>query len=208
MTRESSSDGAPDLYEVLGVSSDAPAAEISRAYRRRARDLHPDASDDPAAEERFKQLGEAYAVLRDPEARADYDRGLTVRRGGARRRPDGGYTIRVDRVGPRDDAAIRGSVDASLTVPITFAEAVRGAELSVPAPSGTVRLRIPPGTPSGRVFRLRGHGPPGDEGRRGDLFVTVQIHVPQHLTSRQRELIEALARAEDPELIRAHLGVG
>lgn len=207
MNGESSAGGSSNLYELLGVSSDAPAAEISRAYRRRARDLHPDASDDPAAEHRFRQLVEAYAVLRDPESRAAYDRSLTARRRGARRRPDGGYTIRVDRVGPREDTSDPRSADLSLTIPITFAEAVRGTEVAAPAPSGTVRLRIPPGTPSGRVFRLRGHGHPAAGGRRGDLYVTVELHVPKRLTARQRELIEELARAEDPESIRAHLRV-
>jgi molecular chaperone DnaJ len=63
-----------DHYEVLGVSRDASADEIKKAFRGRARDVHPDTSDHADAEERFKRLNEAYEVLSDPEKRAMYDR--------------------------------------------------------------------------------------------------------------------------------------
>jgi molecular chaperone DnaJ len=66
---------AEDYYALLGVRPDASSEEIRRAYRRRARDLHPDANPhDPHAEEQFKTLSRAYEVLSDPEQRALYDR--------------------------------------------------------------------------------------------------------------------------------------
>ncbi|MFI8326846.1 DnaJ C-terminal domain-containing protein [Streptomyces sp. NPDC085529] len=63
-----------DYYDILGIPRNASAEEIQRAYRNLARRWHPDLNRDPAAEERFKELSEAYEVLADPESRARYDR--------------------------------------------------------------------------------------------------------------------------------------
>jgi molecular chaperone DnaJ len=64
-----------DFYDILGVPRGASADEVKRAYRKRARELHPDANpDDPAAEDKFKELSRAYEVLSDPQQRANYDR--------------------------------------------------------------------------------------------------------------------------------------
>src|SRR3954447_15969369 len=102
---------ARDYYEVLGVPRNADADELQQAYRRLARDNHPDINRDPAAEERFKEVNEAYHVLSDPQLRARYDRfgedfrqvpedwdqrvrTGAARAGGARAgRPDAGRTV-------------------------------------------------------------------------------------------------------------------
>src|ERR1700730_9286493 len=64
---------ARDFYEILGVSRTATQDEIQRAYRKLARANHPDVNKDPGAEERFKEISEAYDVLSDPETRRRYD---------------------------------------------------------------------------------------------------------------------------------------
>ena len=69
---------AKDLYEILGVSKDASDAEIKKAFRRRARELHPAVNKAADAEDQFKELNEAYDVLSDPNKRAQYDRFGTI----------------------------------------------------------------------------------------------------------------------------------
>jgi curved DNA-binding protein len=66
--------GYQDYYDALGVSRDASNDDIRRAYRRLARENHPDVNKDPGAEDRFKEITEAYEVLRDPEKRDRYNR--------------------------------------------------------------------------------------------------------------------------------------
>jgi curved DNA-binding protein len=75
-----------DYYKIMGVARDASADDIKRAYRKLARKYHPDVSKEKDAEERFKEIGEAYEVLRDPEKRAAYD-ALGTRKPGEEFRP-------------------------------------------------------------------------------------------------------------------------
>ncbi|WP_165171562.1 molecular chaperone DnaJ [Adlercreutzia sp. ZJ242] len=86
---------AKDLYEVLGVSRDASEAEIKKAFRHKARELHPDVNKAPNAEDQFKELNEAYDVLSDANKRAQYDRFGTIP-GAAGSSPYGGGSGYVD----------------------------------------------------------------------------------------------------------------
>jgi molecular chaperone DnaJ len=90
-------------------------------------------------------------------------------------------------------------------VPVTFAEAALGAEITVPTLDDPVVLKVPSGTRSGRTFRVRNRGVHTNKGV-GDLLVTVEVVVPTKLSSAEREAIQALAVAS-PESPRAHLGV-
>lgn len=74
---------APDYYEILGVSRDATPEQIKKAYRKKAMKVHPDVDKEPGAEERFKQINEAYEVLSDPNKKAVFDRGGDPMRPGA-----------------------------------------------------------------------------------------------------------------------------
>jgi molecular chaperone DnaJ len=84
----------------------------------------------------------------------------------------------------------------TLDVPIGFDEAVLGAEVKVPTLNGSpVTLRIPPGTPNGRVMRVRGRGVPRKDGTRGDLLVTVHVDVPAQLDPTAKQAVEAYRAA-------------
>ena len=103
--------------------------------------------------------------------------------------------VRVDRHGIFG----RKARNLTLTVPVTFAEAALGTTLTVPTLGDPVTLRVPPGTPSGRTFRVKGRGvPAGRKAATGDLLVTVEVVVPQELTDEQRAAVEALAVVSDP----------
>ena len=72
-------------------------------------------------------------------------------------------------------------------------EAALGAEVPVPTLSGSARLKVPPGSSSGRRLRLRGQGLPSPDGSAGDLYARLAVHVPKRLTKKERELFEQLA---------------
>ncbi|HUR73662.1 MAG TPA: molecular chaperone DnaJ [Sporichthya sp.] len=94
----------------------------------------------------------------------------------------------------------------TLTLPVTFPEAVLGAEVKVPNLSGApVTLRIAPGTANGRTMRVRGRGVPRKDGTRGDLLVTVSVAVPANLNSDARKALEAYAKATAADDPRAGL---
>ena len=85
-------------------------------------------------------------------------------------------------------------------VPISFAQAALGAEVKVRTLDGEEELKIPPGTQTGTVFRLKSQGMPALGGRgKGDLFVAVTLITPKTLTKEQRKLLEKLAEVEDTE---------
>lgn len=147
-----------DYYDTLGVSRDASKEDIKKAYRKLAMEYHPDRNDEPDAEEKFKEVSEAYEVLRDEEKRARYDRfgeaGLGRRTAGARGGGDfrgfdlsdafdlfrefggmGGtfeemFGGRARRGGRRPGGPRRGS-DVKISLEVTLEEAARGTEKTV-----------------------------------------------------------------------------
>jgi molecular chaperone DnaJ len=98
----------------------------------------------------------------------------------------------------------RAGDNLTITVPVTFPEAALGSEVDVPTLDGLVRLRIPAGTPGGRVLRVRGHGVSKRDGSHGDLLVTIDVAVPAKMDRKAKEALETYAQAilENP---REHL---
>jgi molecular chaperone DnaJ len=98
-----------------------------------------------------------------------------------------------------DKLFARQGDDLTLSVPVTFAEAAAGTELRLPTLDGTVTLRVPPGTPSGRKLRVRGKGVPHARGTgAGDLLVTVEIQVPTGLSEDARKALAEFSAATAP----------
>jgi molecular chaperone DnaJ len=95
----------------------------------------------------------------------------------------------------------RDGADLHCTMPITFPQAALGAEVEAPTLTGRVRIKIPEGTQSGRIFRVRGHGVPDIRANRtGDLFVHVQVAVPKKLSKEQEKLLREFANATGDEV--------
>ncbi|GII81258.1 chaperone protein DnaJ 1 [Sphaerisporangium rufum] len=100
----------------------------------------------------------------------------------------------------------RSADNLTITVPVTFTEAALGAEIRVPTLQGMpVTLRIPEGTPNGRTFRVRGRGAARKDGTKGDLLVTVEVAVPQHLGDKERSALEEFRAVSDDADPRADL---
>jgi DnaJ-class molecular chaperone len=210
-----------DPYQVLGVARSADEAEIKKAYRKRAKDLHPDRNrDDPKAQDRFSELNSAYEILGDDTKRKQFDRGeidadgkpkyqgfegMGAGRGGRA----GGFEFNFGQGGPGGgrggadmgfdpadifgslfgDAARRGGggraraqqhakpADQSFTIEVTLAEAVQGATRRVRIPGGReVEVTIPEGVADGKVMRLRGLGQADPfSGETGDVMMTIKV---------------------------------
>ncbi|MER7888969.1 molecular chaperone DnaJ [Micromonospora sp. NPDC094482] len=142
--------------------------------------------------------------VRFPAGVADGQRIRLAGRGepGERGGPAGDLFVHV-KVRP-DELFGRSGDDLTLTVPITFAEAVLGTDLRVPTLDGAVTLRVPPGTPSGRVLRARGKGVARRDGQAGDLLVTLDVVVPARVSDEARAALEEFAEQTAPAA-REHL---
>ncbi len=107
-----------------------------------------------------------------------------------------------------DELFGRSGTNLTLDVPVTFAEATLGAEISIPTLSGQrVRLRVPAGTPNGQVMRVRGRGVPKSDGTMGDLLVTLEVQVPANLSAEAKAALnEYVAKAGQRDPRRERFG--
>ncbi|TVR98243.1 MAG: J domain-containing protein [Rhodospirillales bacterium] len=190
-----------DPYQVLGVAKGADIKAVKKAYRKLAREFHPDLHPgDTQAETRFKEVAAAYDFLSDAEQKAKYDRGEIDASGTpkAERRfyrtyaeGDTGTRYHDPREFFRDfqDADIFAEVfggaraarargtDIRATLEIGFLDAVNGAVKEITLPDGKrVKLTIPPGSEDGQVLRLKGQGGPGmGDGPAGDVNIELKV---------------------------------
>lgn len=189
-----------DYYKILGVSKDVDASELKKVFRKLAKDLHPDKNpDNPKAEERFKEVSEAYEVLSNPKTRAEYDEVRTMMASGGPRPGGfgGGYSTQGniniedlmgnggsfgglgDLLGGFFGGGARGprpGPDYETATTISFVDAMRGATVQLRLASGTTTVRIPAGVSNGARIRLRGKGGAGEQGApHGDLYVVVSV---------------------------------
>jgi curved DNA-binding protein len=200
-----------DYYEILGVPRTASLDDIKKAYRKLARTHHPDMSKAPDAEVRFKEIGEAYATLKDEAKRAAYDE-LGHPAAGADFRPPpqwqqdfapGGMSFedldladllaamgRGQRSGSQRAMPIKGR-DYETTATITLEDARRGSSVNLTLADGagerTLQISIPPGASQDQKLRLRGKGGKGvNGGPDGDIYLRIllaphKIFRPDHL---------------------------
>lgn len=193
-----------DYYKVLGVKRDADAEEIRKAFRKLARQYHPDANpDDKAAEARFKEISEAYEVLNDPEKRRKYDQlgadwaryqntgGPSPNMGGFNYQGNlndlfgsGGFSDFFEQFFGRstgNTAGPRKGRDVESPVQITLEEAARGTSRMLVTEGHEVQVKIPAGVDTGSRVRITGQGQPGrGGGASGDMYLVIEVMPHAH----------------------------
>ena len=220
---------AEDPYSTLGLQRTATDDEIRRAFRRLAKELHPDVNpDNPSAVERFKRVSAAYELLSDPARRQAFDRGEIDASGEPRRTyqhaaggrgaggsPDFGFgDIFSDLFGQRGARgpgagfSLRGQ-DMRYTLDVDFMESVLGARKRVTMPEGgQLDLNVPEGVTDGQVLRLKGKGGPGIRGGEpGDALVEIRVRPHPHFKRQGDDILLDIPIAVDEAVLGGKIEV-
>ncbi|MBZ7938211.1 MULTISPECIES: J domain-containing protein [Campylobacter] len=190
------------LYETLGISKNASSDEIKKAYRRLARQYHPDINKEKGAEEKFKEINAAYEILSDEKKRAQYDQYGDSIFGGQSfhdfSRNTGGINlddILKDLFGGGFGGSSRGSrfggfsskgfggfgnfeeenLDTTIELTIPFEKAITGGEHHFTFQGENIKFKIPHGIKEGEKLRIRGKGKSAYNKTRGDLIIIVKL---------------------------------
>ena len=220
-------------YKILGVSNGASEADIKRAYRKIAKETHPDTHPgDEAVEQRFKEAAGAYDLLSDKEKRGQFDRGEIDTEGkpkadfafnraysGGGGFGFGGGSAGMEGVFSDIFGGMRGGrrggmgsipgADVRYTVRIDFLSAVKGVRRRINRHDGkTLDVNIPPGTEDGQSLRLKGQGLQGKGGGpAGDAFVEVQVDAHPFLIRDKSDIEVELPISIDEAILGAKIKV-
>jgi len=201
-----------DYYKILGVPRDVSKEDLKKAYRKLARKYHPDVSKEANAEAQFKEVGEAYEALKDPEKRAQYDQfGSNYQNGQSFTPPPGwgqqggagagNFSNFFDNMfggggaaagGGRDNFYAQGE-DVKTKITISLEDAFLGAKKTIRRPSGsnqtgTLNVKIPAGITAGKKIRLSGQGMAGMGNNPGDLLLEVAITPHAHYRLENKDI--------------------
>ena len=186
-----------NFYAILGVPQDASISEIKKAYKKLARENHPDLNPgDLEAEKRFKEVSEAHSVLGDERKKQEYDQIRSMGASGF-----GGFTSQgftVDDFGDIFEnlgdifgfGGRRKGQTYQTNINISFTEAASGIEVVLPLENESIKVKVPAGVDNGSVIRLRGRGGPGAAGAPdGDLLVQVSVEPHKFFKRSNMDLI-------------------
>jgi len=179
-----------DFYKILGVSKDVSDSDLKKAYRKLAKDNHPDLHPgDAAAEARFKDISEAFDVLSDTEQRREYD-AIRAMGGGARFQAGGqgaGFEDVFSNLFGGGGGGFPGfggfggfgpqrGQDLSTTASINFIDSVNGTTVKLNLRSESVSVKVPAGIQDSQKLKVKGKGQPSPNGGPGgDLVVTIKV---------------------------------
>ena len=186
-----------NFYATLGIPQDASISEIKKAYKKLARENHPDLNPgDLEAEKRFKEVSEAHSVLGDERKKQEYDQIRSMGASGF-----GGFTSQgftVDDFGDIFEnlgdifgfGGRRKGQTYQTNINISFTEAASGIEVVLPLENESIKVKVPAGVDNGSVIRLRGRGGPGAAGAPdGDLLVQVSVEPHKFFKRNNMDLI-------------------
>ncbi|WP_291951064.1 J domain-containing protein [Campylobacter sp.] len=194
------------LYDTLGVSKNASADDIKKAYRRLARQYHPDINKEAGAEDKFKEINAAYEILSDEQKRNQYDRYGDSMFGGQSfqdfSRSAGGADINdiLKNIfgggfgGFNSSNNFRGGfngfgedLDLQASIKIPFEKGILGGEHSIMIQGEQIKIKIPHGIKNGEKLRVRNKGK-NLNGQRGDLILKIELEKSKEYTREDDDL--------------------
>jgi len=202
-----------DYYQILGVTKNSSIDDIKKAYRKLALKYHPDRGGGAEAEQKFKEINEAYQILSDPQKRTRYDQfGDAAFKNGGQNYSGGGFGgfdfSGFSGGGGFSSAGFGGFGDifedffgqafsqVQAELRITPAQAVLGDDIKIAIGGEELNIKIPAGVQPGTSFRYPGKGKAYKGGRRGDLILTINIDIPKNISKEQRELWQQIKESE------------